>query len=73
LINLRIVRQTFDFDCGAKALQAVMEYYGVEMREDEILEELKVDEHGTNYINMIALAKKKGFQVFAANGVSLYR
>jgi predicted double-glycine peptidase len=71
MIDLRIVRQTFDFDCGAKALQAVMEYYGVEMREDEILDELKADQNGTNYADMIALAKKKGFQIFAADGVSL--
>ena len=71
MINLRIVRQTFDFDCGVKALQTVMEYYGVEMREDELLEELKTDEYGTNYTNMIALAKKKGFNVFASDGVSL--
>jgi len=71
MINLRIVRQTFDFDCGAKALQAVMEYYGVDIREDELLEELKADEYGTNYADIIALAQKKGFSVFAENGVSL--
>jgi ABC-type bacteriocin/lantibiotic exporter with double-glycine peptidase domain len=71
MINLRIGRQTFDFDCGAKALQIVMEYYGVEMREDELLKELKADKNGTDYTNMIALAEKKGFQVFASDGVSL--
>ena len=71
MINLRIGRQTFDFDCGAKALQIVMEYYGVEMREDELLRELKTDQEGTNPVNMIALVKKQGFQVFAASGVSL--
>jgi len=71
MINLRIGRQTFDFDCGAKALQIVMEYYGVEMREDELLKELKTDESGTSYLNMIALAENKGFQVLAAHGVSL--
>lgn len=41
MINLRIGRQTFDFDCGAKALQLVMEYYGIDIREDELLKELK--------------------------------
>ena len=71
MIDLRIVRQSFDYDCGVKALQAVMEYYGVEMREDELLEELKTNEHGTNYADMITLAKKKGFRVFAEDGVSL--
>lgn len=71
MINLRIGRQTFDFDCGAKALQIVMEYYGVEMREDELLKELETSKNGTDYQSMIALAEKKGFQVFASGGVSL--
>jgi len=71
MINLRIGRQTFDFDCGAKALQIVMEYYGVEIREDELLRELGTDEEGTSYLSMIALAEKQGFQVLAAHGVSL--
>lgn len=71
MINLRIVRQTFDFDCGAKIIQTVMEYYGVEMREDELLRELKTDKQGTHYTSMIALAKKKGFQVYASDDVSI--
>ena len=28
MIKLRNVKQTFDFDCGPKALQTVMEYWG---------------------------------------------
>lgn len=71
MINLRIVRQTFDFDCGAKALQTVMEYYGVEVREDELMKELKTDKDGTSVKNMIAATRKRGFDVFAADGVSL--
>ncbi|MDD5095773.1 MAG: cysteine peptidase family C39 domain-containing protein [Dehalococcoidia bacterium] len=71
MINLRNTRQTFDFDCGAKALQTVMEYYGVEMRGDEVLKELNSDRSGTNPVNMIALAEKKGFQVFASANVPL--
>lgn len=71
MINIRNVRQTFDFDCGVTALQTVMEYYGVEMRVDELLKELKTDEDGTHYANMIALAKKMGFTVFASEGVPL--
>jgi len=71
MINIRNVRQTFDFDCGVTALQAVMEYYGVEMRVDDLLKELKTDEDGTHYANMIALAEKRGFTVFASEGVPL--
>lgn len=71
MINLRIGRQTFNFDCGSKALQLVMEYYGVEMREDELMRELGTGKDGTNYVNMIKVAEKNGFKVFASNGVSL--
>lgn len=72
MIGLRIGRQTFDFDCGATALQLVMEYYGVEMREDELMRELKTgSRHGTSCINMSALAAKNGFEVFASASVSL--
>jgi predicted double-glycine peptidase len=71
MINLRIGRQTFDFDCGAKALQLVMEYYGVEMREDELMKELKTGKAGTSCVNMITVAENYGFEVFASNGVSL--
>ena len=71
MINLRVIRQTFDFDCGAAALQVVMEYYGIELRGDELLKALKTDKDGTNYVNMIALAEKNGFKVLASEGVSL--
>jgi ABC-type bacteriocin/lantibiotic exporter with double-glycine peptidase domain len=71
VIDLPTGRQTFDFDCGAKALQIVMAYYGVDVREDELLEELRCDQHGTPLENMIYVAEKYGFQVAASNGVSL--
>ncbi len=71
MIDLRIVRQTFDFDCGAKALQTVMEYYGVEMREDELMKELGTDKDGTSVDTMVSVVEKKGFKVYATTGVSL--
>lgn len=63
--------QTFDFDCGAKALQLVMAYYGIETREDELMKELKTDQNGTSVKNMVSVAVAKGFQVVAECGVSL--
>jgi predicted double-glycine peptidase len=71
VIDLPTGRQTFDFDCGAKALQLVMAYYGVDVREDELLGELQCDQDGTPLGNMIVVAEKYGFQVAAGNGVSL--
>jgi predicted double-glycine peptidase len=71
MIDLRIGRQTFDFDCGATALQIVMEYYGVDVREDQLIRELKTDENGTSFELMISFAERNGFKVHAATGVSL--
>jgi len=71
MIDLPIGRQTFDFDCGAKALQLVMAYYGVDIREDELIKELKIDRHGVPVKNMVAVAEQHGFKVAAGNGVSL--
>jgi len=71
MINLRIGRQAFDFDCGPKALQMVMEYYGVEIREDILIKELGTDKNGTSVDSMIFVAEKNGFKVFAATEVSL--
>lgn len=71
MIDLMIGRQTFDFDCGAKALQIVMAYYGVDAREDELIKELECDDNGTPTNNMIAAAGKRGFKVIAHSGWSL--
>ncbi len=40
MIDLPIGRQTFDFDCRAKALQIVIAYYGIDIREDELMKAL---------------------------------
>lgn len=71
MINLNIGRQTFDFDCGPKALQLVMAYYGVDAREDELMKELGSGNDGTPVANMISVAESKGFQVQAGDGWSL--
>lgn len=63
-------RQTFNFDCGAKALQLVMAYYGLDILEGSLWEELKISSQGTPSKNMISVAEKHGFQVIAKCGVS---
>ncbi len=71
MINIPMGIQTFDFDCGVKALQLVMAYYGIEVREDILINKLKSDNNGTSVENMIGVAKKYGFEVIAQSGVSL--
>jgi predicted double-glycine peptidase len=71
MIDLPSGRQTFDFDCGAKALQIVMAYYGIDVREDELIKELECDRYGVPVNNLIAAAEENGFQVVAQCGTSL--
>lgn len=37
IINFPDLRQTFEYDCGAKALQSVLVYYGIEIREELLI------------------------------------
>lgn len=71
MLVLHIGRQTFDFDCGAKALQTVMAYYGIDIREDELIMELGTGNDGTRIDKMISVAEAKGFRVDARQGWSL--
>jgi len=41
-------------------LQIVMAYYGIDVRENELMEELKCDSDGVPVRNMISVAEKKG-------------
>ncbi|HEY3445099.1 MAG TPA: N-formylglutamate amidohydrolase [Myxococcales bacterium] len=64
VIPLHSLRQTFDFDCGAKALQVLLAYYGVELREDQLLAELEADKKdGVLPESMVAVARSHGFEV----------
>jgi len=71
MIELPIGRQTFDFDCGAKALQILMAYYGIDISEGDLMKELRCDRDGTPVQNMISVAKAKGFEVIWKCGFSL--
>lgn len=71
MINLHITRQTFDFDCGAKALQTIMAYYGIDIREDELMKELGTGKDGTRVDKMISTAESKGFRVEAKQHLSI--
>jgi predicted double-glycine peptidase len=72
LIDLPTGRQSFDFDCGPKALQLVMAYYGLDFAEGELIEELKSSSEGTPVNNMVAAAEKRGFRVVARTGFTVH-
>ena len=51
------LRQTYPFDCGAKALQSVLAYYGVFLREDKIMKIAKTNKNGTEVKGIIEVLK----------------
>jgi len=72
LIRVPLVRQSTDFTCGVAALQSVFAYFGDEYREDQLAKELKAaPKVGTSYLEMVRLAKAKGYSVKVLKGMSL--
>jgi ABC-type bacteriocin/lantibiotic exporter with double-glycine peptidase domain len=57
------LRQVFNYDCGACALQSVLAYYGVEKREDELI--AKMETTKTEEINI-------GTRIAAIKDAALY-
>jgi len=63
-INFPELRQVFNYDCGASALQGVMVYYGVEMREDILMKEAgTTQKHGTPVAGLVRAAKNMDCRV----------
>ena len=57
------LRQTYSYDCGAKALQSVFAYYGIEdAREDQIMSISKTTETGTDPKSMVRTIEHYGLQ-----------
>jgi predicted double-glycine peptidase len=72
MIDLHIGKQYFDYDCGVQALQTVMNYYGVEVDRDELMQTLgTTEESGTPPRAMIAAAQHYGFEVKSGTQWSL--
>ncbi len=71
MIDLHIGKQAYDYDCGAQALQNVMNYYGVEVDSDELMQALGTSEEGTPPQSMIAVAQSHGFEVKSGTQWSL--
>jgi predicted double-glycine peptidase len=72
ILDVPVTRQTYDYDCGAKALQTLLAYYGVDVREDLLMKKLgtsKID--GSSVEEIRTYAKSQGFRVKAHQNMSL--
>jgi hypothetical protein len=63
VLDVPDTRQTFDYDCGAKAAQTILAYYGHDVREDGLLKALGTTAEGTNLKDIIKVLKKFGLHV----------
>jgi uncharacterized protein len=66
------VRQSTSYSCGSAALQAVLQYYGVETREDHLMRELKTNpDAGTHPADIIRVAKQYGLTAALREGLKI--
>ncbi|PIN94040.1 hypothetical protein COU54_00530 [Candidatus Pacearchaeota archaeon CG10_big_fil_rev_8_21_14_0_10_31_24] len=63
LLDFPKFRQRYEYDCGAKLLQSVLAYYGMEIREELIAKEAKTNEKsGTLIKNILKVLDKYGLK-----------
>ncbi len=62
ILRFPSLRQTFEYDCGPTALQAVLLYYGTGVRKDEIIDLVGTDHQGTPPYKMVRTLKKLGLK-----------
>lgn len=59
LLDFPELRQAYEYDCGAKVLQAVLTYYGIEIREELLIKYAKTNsKEGTSRQGIINTLKK---------------
>ncbi len=64
LIKVPKLRQATDYTCGVCALQAVLAYYGEDVREDTLSRALKANtRQGTGYREIAAYSRAHGYAV----------
>jgi len=71
MIELHNLRQSFDWDCGAQALQTVLAYYDIDIRSDELIKQLPSNKSGTRPKDLRRVAQSYGFKVRSGPGWTL--
>lgn len=62
-IDFPSLRQFFSYSCGASSLQMIMEYYGKDVREEEVAKKVHTTENGTNIDKMVEYLEKNNLKV----------
>jgi predicted double-glycine peptidase len=65
MIRFPTMRQAFSYDCGAAVASTLMHFYGYDLREKEVMDQMHVTKAGTGIDHMVNFFKKYGFNVKA--------
>jgi len=66
VLKIPVIRQTFEYSCGAKVVQGILNYFNIDVREDILIEKCKTDKDlGTNIENIVSVIKEYGIQCFS--------
>jgi len=68
IIDFPTLRQAFSYSCGASALQVILLYYGIDMRESDLIGKVGTSDNGTDNLQIIEFLKTLGFKVQAGEG-----
>ena len=60
LLDFPELRQTYNFDCGACALASVLAYYGIDVREDTVMQIARTTRGGTNIAGIVKTLRYYG-------------
>jgi len=60
------LRQTYEYDCGAQAMQSVLAYYGMDVREGIIMQIAETTRGGTKISGLTKVARKYGLKTRVA-------
>lgn len=63
ILDFPDLRQTFEYDCGASVLQSILVYFGIELREEIIINEAKTTETGTSVENIEHVLYSHGLEL----------
>lgn len=62
ILNFPLLRQTYEYDCGAKSLHSVLIYYNIDVSESEVMEITKTNPNGTPVRGIVNAARHFGLK-----------
>ena len=65
ILDFPTSRQDNDSSCGSTVVQTILAYYGIDERQDDLSDKLKMSEDGISYTNIIKTLKKYKLSVDA--------